>query len=191
MTRKEIGRMSDNTANYPKISTSVFSITEESNLAQLNIRFDISDASILSSIKSVLGLNLEMAPNTIVNDNEKFALWLGPDERLVILPKDQIITARMNLERELQGIHYSSVDLSSGQVVLDLKGEEVLNILSKGCSVDLHQKYFNVGQCVQTSIDKINAICFPLENNHIRIIVRRSYSKALIAWFKDASIEFV
>ena len=191
MTRKEIGRMSDNTANHPKISTSVFSITEESNLAQLNIRFDVSDVSILSSIKSVLGLNLEMAPNTIVNDNEKFALWLGPDERLVILPKDQIITARMNLERELQGIHYSSVDLSSGQVILDLKGEEVLNILSKGCSVDFHHKYFNVGQCVQTSIDKINVICFPLENNHIRIIVRRSYSEALIAWFKDASIEFV
>ena len=183
--------MSDNTANYPKINTSVFSIMQESNLAQLNIRFDVSDASILSIVKSVLGLNLEMAPNTIVNDNEKFALWLGPDERLVILPKDQIITARMNLERELQGIHYSSVDLSSGQVVLDLKGEEVLNILSKGCSVDLHQKYFNVGQCVQTSIDKINVICFSLENNHIRIIVRRSYSEALIAWFKDASIEFV
>ena len=190
MTRKEIGRMFDNTAYHPKISTSIFSITEESNLAQLNIRFDVSDVSILSSIKSVLGLNLEMAPNTIVNDNEKFALWLGPDERLVILPKDQIMTVGMNLERELQGIHYSSVDLSSGQVILDLKGEEVLNILSKGCSVDLHQKYFNVGQCVQTSIDKINVICFPLDNNHIRIIVRRSYSEALIAWFKDASIEF-
>ena len=182
--------MSDNTANYPKINTSVFSITEESNLAQLNIRFDVLDASILSSIKSVLGLNLEMAPNTIVNDNEKFALWLGPDERLVILPKDQIMTAGMNLERELQGIHYSSVDLSSGQIILDLKGEEVLNILSKGCSVDLHQKYFKVGQCVQTSIDKINVICFPLENNHIRVIVRRSYSQALIEWLKDASIEF-
>ena len=183
--------MSDNTANDPKINTSVFSITEESNLAQLNIRFDVSDASILSSIKSVLGLNLEMPPNTIVNDNEKFALWLGPDERLVILPKDQIMTAGMNLERELQGIHYSSVDLSSGQIILDLKGEEVLNILSKGCSVDLHQKYFNVGQCVQTSIDKINVICFPLGNNYIRVIVRRSYSEALIEWFKDAYIEFV
>ena len=191
MTRKEIGRMSDNTTNCPKINTSVFSITEESNLAQLNIRFDVSDASILSSIKSVLGLNLEMAPNTIVNDNEKFALWLGPDERLVILPKDQIMTAGMNLERELQGIHYSSVDVSSGQIILDLKGEEVLNILSKGCSVDLHQKYFNVGQCVQTSIDKINVICFPLGNNYIRVIVRRSYSEALIEWFKDAYIEFV
>ena len=183
--------MSDNTANYPKINTSVFSIMQESNLAQLNIRFDVSDASILSIVKSVLGLNLEMAPNTIVNDNEKFALWLGPDERLVILPKDQIMTAGMNLERELQGIHYSSVDVSSGQIILDLKGEEVLNILSKGCSVDLHEKYFNVGQCVQTSIDKINVICFPLANNHIRIIVRRSYSEALFAWFKDASIEFV
>ena len=191
MTRKEIGKMSDNTANYPKINTSVFSIMQESNLAQLNIRFDVSDASILSIVKSVLGLNLEMAPNTIVNDNEKFALWLGPDERLVILPKDQIMTVGMNLERELQGIHYSSVDLSSGQIILDLKGEEVLNILSKGCSVDLHQKYFNVGQCVQTSIDKINVICFPLANNHIRIIVRRSYSEALFTWFKDASIEFV
>ena len=191
MTRKEIGRMSDNTTNCPKINTSVFSITEESNLAQLNIRFDVSDAAILSSIKSVSGLNLEMAPNTIVNDNEKFALWLGPDERLVILPKDQIMTVGMNLERELQGIHYSSVDLSSGQIILDLKGEEVLNILSKGCSVDLHQKYFNVGQCVQTSIDKINVICFPLGNNYIRVIVRRSYSEALIEWFKDAYIEFV
>jgi len=182
--------MSDNIAYSPKINTSVFSITEESNLAQLNIRFDVSDAAILSSMKSVLGLNLEMVPNTMVNDNGKFALWLGPDERLVILPKDQLITAGMNLERELQGIHYSAVDLSSGQVILNLKGEEVLNILSKGCSVDLHQKYFKAGQCVQTSIDKINVICFPLENNHIRVIVRRSYSEALIEWLKDASIEF-
>ena len=54
--------MSDNTAYYLKIKTSVFSITEESDLAQLNIRFDVSDAAILSSMKSVLGLNLEMAP---------------------------------------------------------------------------------------------------------------------------------
>ena len=182
--------MSDNTADYPKINTSVFSIMVESGLAQLNIRFDVSDASILSSIKSVLGLNLEMAPNTVVNKNEKFALWLGPDERLVILPKDQLITAGMNLERELQGIHYSAVDLSSGQIILDIQGQDVRNIISKGCSIDLHQKYFNVGQCFQGSIDKINVICFPLENNVIRVIVRRSYSQALIAWFKDASIEF-
>ena len=191
MTWKEIGRMSDNTARHIEINTSVFSIAEESSFGQLNIRLDVTDASLLSKMKGVLGLNLDIAPNTIVKHNENLALWLGPDERLVLLPKNQIITVEMNLERELDGIHYSSVDLSSGQVILDLKGEEVLNILSKGCSVDLHQKYFNVGQCVQTSIDKINVICFPLENNHIRIIVRRSYSEALIAWFKDASIEFV
>ena len=61
--------MSDNTAKHIEINTSVFSITEESSFGQLNIRFDVSDASILSSVKNVLGLNLEMAPNTIVNQS--------------------------------------------------------------------------------------------------------------------------
>ena len=51
--------------------------------------------------------------------------------------------------------------------------------------------FCNIGQCVQTAIDKINVICFPIEENHIRIIVRTSYARALIGWFKDACLEFI
>ena len=183
--------MSDNRSTYPNISTSVFSIEQEMNFTQLNIRFDPTDISILPIFNDVMDLNLDIAPNTVSKHSGNFALWLGPDERLVLVANDKILDLAQRLERELNGRHYSFVEVSSGQVIFDLKGKEVRNVISKGCSVDLHHKYFNIGQCVQTAIDKINVICFPIEENHIRIIVRTSYARALIGWFEDACLEFI
>ena len=191
MIPKEKDKMSNNITHSLEIDMVGYSIEEKSTLGQLNIRFDVSDVFVSSVMEDVFGLDFEMLPNTLIKGDGKFALWLGPDERLVILPKDLIRIVEMNLERRLQGRHYSAVDLSSGLVILDIRGRDVRNIISKGCSIDLHQKYFNIGQCFQTLIDKINVVCFPLENDCIRVIIRRSYSKALIRWLEDASLEFV
>ena len=69
--------MSDNRSTYPNISTSDFSIEQEMNFTQLNIRFDPTDISILPIFNGVMDLNLDIAPNTVSKHSGNFALWLS------------------------------------------------------------------------------------------------------------------
>ena len=65
------------------------SIRELPFLAQLNLRVDAGDAAVMRQLTDSLGFSLPLTPNTAAHAGDRRALWLGPDEWLIVDPDDQ------------------------------------------------------------------------------------------------------
>ncbi len=99
-------------------------------LAQVDLRLAADDAG-----RAPYPLPLE--PNTAWEDGPRAALWLGPDEWLIIGRPGDGAAIVSELEAALAGVHHSVVDVGANRVALELSGPRSKEVLSKGCSLDL------------------------------------------------------
>jgi heterotetrameric sarcosine oxidase gamma subunit len=112
-----------------------------------------------------------MAPNTVLGD----ALWLGPDEWLVLDRRERDFPACP-----------AAVDVSADRVCLELVGPAAGDVLARGCSLDLHPSVFPPGRCAQTLVARVQAILWRTDEESFRLLVRPSYAGYLRAWLEDA-----
>ena len=111
-----------------------------------------------------------VAPNTVVGD----AIWLGPDEWLVLGGREQDY-AEMP----------AAVDVSANRVCLELSGEGAAEVLARGCALDLHPSVFPPGRCAQTLVARAQVILYRTDDA-FRLLVRPSFADYLRAWLRDA-----
>jgi sarcosine oxidase subunit gamma len=103
------------------------------------------------------------------------ALWLGPDEWLVIGGREE--------DYPDAG---AAVDVSANRVCFELAGDDVEDVLAQGCSLDLDASVFAPGRCAQTLLAKAQVILHRRDRETFRILVRPSYAPYLAAWLRDA-----
>ena len=111
-----------------------------------------------------------MAPNTVVGD----AIWLGPDEWLVLGGREEDYA-------DLP----AAVDVSANRVCLELSGEGAADVLARGCALDLHASVFPPGRSAQTLVARAQVILWRTEDA-FRLLVRPSFADYLRAWLRDA-----
>ncbi len=128
------------------------------------------------AVSGVLGLDLPETPNSVAGQ----ALWLGPDEWLVVSDADPAGA----LEEALEGQHCAIVDVSEARAVLELSGSGAMEILASGCRLDLDT--LRPGSCAQTALARAHALLEPREDSVWRLYVGRSYAAYARAWLEDA-----
>jgi sarcosine oxidase subunit gamma len=107
-------------------------------------------------------------------------MWRGPDEWLIELPVDQIGTLSAKLEAAFYGRHISVVDITDAFSVIRLSGRGARNVLSSGCSLNLNESEFGVGQCAHSHYCKAAIILnFVDVEPTFDVFVRRSESEYL------------
>ena len=111
-----------------------------------------------------------VAPNTVVGD----AIWLGPDEWLVLGGRE-----------EDHADMAAAVDVSANRVCLELSGEGAADVLARGCALDLHPSVFPPGRCAQTLVARAQVILYRTDDA-FRLLVRPSFADYLRAWLRDA-----
>ena len=111
-----------------------------------------------------------VAPNTVVGD----AIWLGPDEWLVLGGREEDY-AHMP----------AAVDVSANRVCLELSGDGAADVLARGCALDLHPSVFPPGRCAQTLVARAQVILYRTEDA-FGLLVRPSFADYLRAWLRDA-----
>ena len=99
---------------------------------------------------AALGFALPGVPNTTTGDGTRTALWLGPDEWLVLGPAGDEAALETLLAEALPRELGSVVGLSANRTVLELRGPAARDVLAAGCSLDLHPRAFGAGACAQT-----------------------------------------
>lgn len=117
-----------------------------------------------------LATGLPLEPNTWIADGQREFLWLGPDEWLV-----------MGAEPEALHGHHSIVDVSANRRVLELTGNDRVELLSKGCGLDLHPRSWREGNCAQTLLGHVPVV-LQERRDATRVIVRPSFATWLIEW---------
>jgi sarcosine oxidase subunit gamma len=144
-------------------------------LAQVDLRLDPSDAGLAP-------YPLPVEPNTAWEEGPRAALWLGPDEWLVLGPPGAGPDIVAELLGALGGTHRSIVDVSASRVALELSGPDAKELLSKGCSIDLEPRGgWTTGSCAQTLLARVPVILHERPET-TGVLVRPSFAEYLVDW---------
>ena len=166
-------------------------LRERPFLGHLDIRGDPADRDFLKRVAAVLGVDLPLEPNTVAESEDVTAMWLGPDEWLLLTPPGLETALAEALAAALVEKFASVVDLSGGQTVVNVSGDHARDVLAKGCTLDLHPRAFGPGRCAQTLVSKAGVTIRQLdESPSFDLIVRRSFAGYLAQWLEDAAQEY-
>jgi len=97
-----------------------------------------------------LGFALPTGPMQSTTQGEVAALWLGPDEWLLLAPE----LPQAALATALSGTAHSLVDISHRNAALHLSGPLAAQTLNGAVPLDLTLQAFPVGMCTRTIFEK-------------------------------------
>jgi sarcosine oxidase subunit gamma len=125
----------------------------------------IADASQL------LGLDLPRSAYGTASHADRHALWLGPDEWLILAPEPFAATADA-----WAAIGASFVEVSDRQVALQLSGADADICLAGGCPLDLALPAFPIGACARTVFHKAEIIVWRTGSSRFQVEIGRSFA---------------
>jgi len=114
------------------------------------------------------------------------ALWLGPDETLLIAPGEQAGTIESALLSALPAGTTALVDVSHRQMGLTLEGPLAARCLSAGCPLDLRLTAFAAGMATRTVFLKAEIVLWRQADDRFHIEVWRSFAPYLIGHLRAA-----
>jgi len=122
------------------------------------------------ALGQAFGLALPTTPCRAVVDGDRAALWLGPDEWLLLLPAGTPDGAG----RQIEG--GAVTEISHRQVGLVLEGKGAETALAVGCPLDLHLTAFPVGMCTRTVFGKAEIVLWRQDATRFHLEVWRSFA---------------
>lgn len=133
------------------------------DLARLALRGDAS------ALGAAFGLALPTQPCRAVQTEGRSALWLGPDEWLLLAPPG-------TLDASVPVADAAVVDVGHRQVGLLLEGPGAADALAVGCPLDLHPTAFPVGMCTRTVFGKAEIVLWRQDTARFHVEVWRSFA---------------
>ncbi|GAB2783934.1 sarcosine oxidase subunit gamma family protein [Halomonas shantousis] len=174
----------------PREASAGVTLREHAFLGHLILR---GGAIVLDeAVREVLGIALPARPNTLTLDEggERSIQWLAPDEWLVIVPGGEEFTLERRLREALGQAHFSIVNVSGGQSVLTLRGENAREVLMRSTPYDVHPQAFPVGKGVTTVFAKASVVLRRPSETHWELVIRRSFADYCYRWLLDAATEY-
>ncbi len=160
---------------------------EMAHLGKLNMRADKSAGKI---IKSITGCTFPPAANKFTTAGERHAVWLGPDEFMIICEagKDEELASAVHVSFGSE--HTAVTNITDALAAFHLKGAAVRQVLAKGCGLDLHQNSFTSGDVAQTLLSHAAVTIMALADDEFIVICRTSFASYLHDWLLDAALEY-
>ena len=141
----------------------------------------------LASLSRALRVKLPETPKTssLANASDptsRRALWIGPDEWLVIDKGGADLVA---VCKKASGV-FSAVDVSNRNTAILVSGPAAEATISAGCPQDLSLASFPVGACSRTILGKTEIVLLREAEDVFRIEVWRSFSAYAFAFLAEA-----
>jgi sarcosine oxidase, subunit gamma len=129
-------------------------------------------AEAVSALSTALGVTLPVRPKTSASTGKRHALWLGPDEWLVI-DEDR---ADLMAAAASSGALHSAADASHRNTAVIVSGPGAEVAINSGCPQDLSLSFFPVGACSRTILGKAEIVLFRTAEDTFRVECWRSFS---------------
>jgi sarcosine oxidase, subunit gamma len=160
-------------------ATAQVSVTPAEPAFRLSLR---ARPDAVSALSKALGVALPVKPKASETKGARSALWLGPDEWLLI---DAAKNPALDLAK-LKALH-SAVDISHRNTAILVSGPAAEATLSSGCPQNLSLKAFPVGACSRTILGKVEIVILRTGPRSFRVECWRSFSDYVMTFLTDAA----
>jgi sarcosine oxidase, subunit gamma len=144
-------------------------------------------AAVRAAAEAALGLTIPSIACRAAANGEWAALWLGPDEWLLLAPETQAAVVPAALGAALGDLPHSLVDVSHRQSALSVSGREAATLLAAGCPLDLDATAFPIGMCTRTVLAKAEVVLWRIGEQAFRIEVWRSFVAYVSQFLAEAA----
>ena len=173
--------------NYKKKDeNSLIKISEIKNLLIVQI-VQYKNSSMRIEELNIDDLNLKNEALSVASNKDTRILWSGPKNWLLVSSKRNLIKKVQEVFKETD---FAVTDLSHSRAIIELEGQEVKEVLKKGCPFN-----FNILEKNNSINSSYNGIAFTvdmIDNNpdKIRLFTLRSFGESLYHSITDSSLEF-
>ena len=160
-------------------------------VTKINLRCKKRD--FITKIGKSLSIIPPIESNTSSTNENLNLIWLSPDEWMLYesekkYVENDIYKLEDELYKEISKVNYGSVtNITDHWVMINLKGENVYDLLSTSCPFNFNKFKSNKGSVVQTIFNHIDVIIHHKNTNDLNLFVRRSFSQHLFSWMNDAA----
>ena len=169
-----------------KNENNILKVSELKDLLIVQI-VQYKNSSISFESIAIDGLNFKDEPLGVANNKETRILWNGPKNWFLISTKKDLLN---NVLEAFKETDFAVTDLSHSRAIIEIEGEEAIEVLKKGCPFN-----FNTLEKNNSINSTYNGIAFTVDKlndnpNKIRLFTLRSFGESLYHSITDASLEF-
>jgi len=110
---------------------------------------------------------------------DRAALWLGPDEILLLSPEGGGAAVAAAFAASLERQAYALVDVSHRQVGFTVAGGQAASLLNAECPLDLRVSAFPVGMCTRTLFGRAEIVLWRQDETVFYLECWRSFASYL------------
>ena len=149
--------------------------------------------NFITAIGKSLNMILPTEANTSTSGEALTALWLSPDEWMLVSNKtvnEETNTYEIedNLINNISKVNLGAItDVSDQFVMINLKGSKVFDLFSTGSPFNFNEFKNKKGSVIQTILSHIDVTIYLKEINEANLFVRRSFSQHLWSWMNDSA----
>ncbi|HRK23422.1 MAG TPA: sarcosine oxidase subunit gamma family protein [Beijerinckiaceae bacterium] len=134
------------------------------------------------------GVALPVNPLEVMTgaDGSRAALWLGPDEWLLLAPATEAAMLGEELGKALAGSPHALVDVTHRQMGLCLEGPLAARLIAAGCPLDLRLKSFPAGRATRSVFHKTEILLWRQTEHRFHIEIWRSFLPYLVGHLHHA-----
>ena len=136
---------------------------------------------------AAFGVVLPTAPCRANSSGDRHALWLGPDEWLLIGPDGDPATLTAALGAAIGSEPHGLIDVGHRTAAIVIGGCLVTEVLNAGCPLDLDMAVFPVGMCTRTLLGKADILLWRVEPLSFRLEASRSHLPYVVAFLREAA----
>lgn len=153
-------------------------------LARFVLRGD--EAARLAAARG-LGVEIPATPCRAAESGPRAALWLGPDEWLLLAPVADAAAVESAIAAAATGARHALFDVGHRQIALSLGGPLAVDVLAQGCPLDLDLAAFPVGMCTRTLLAKAEIVLWRRAAQRFHVEVARSFARYTGEWIALAA----
>ncbi|MEM9762559.1 MAG: sarcosine oxidase subunit gamma family protein [Pseudomonadota bacterium] len=163
-------------------------IAEAGLQGMVSVKADLSLPALDVALRDACGVGVPM-PLTMCSEGDRGAVWMAPDELLVLMPAGEARAVAEQLDAALAGDHALVADMSSARTLFRLEGALAGEVLAKGAPLDFRDAAFPVGTARRTHLGPVAVGIWREAAASWTLVCFRSYAPYTADWLAAAASE--